>query len=96
MSFGERGQIFALVINHPIFPATENNANPFEGQPSHRRVVPLAPLPLLLIVAARPLRVGNGMTGPLVKALPQNFGQAQRKWIHFFFPLRSVTGAIPL
>jgi len=61
------------------------------------RVVPLAPLPLLLIVASRPWRVSDGMPRPLVKALPQKkLRTAQRKCIHFVFPLRSVTGAIPL
>lgn len=86
VSFGERHQIPALVISHPIFPATENNANPFKRQPSHRCVVPLAPLPLLSIVTSRPLRVGNRMTGPFVKTLPHKLRTSPAKMYPLLFP----------
>src|SRR5262249_53837492 len=64
----------------------ENDANPFKGQPSHGRVVPLAPLPLLSIVTSRPLRVGNRMTGPFVKTLPHKLRTSPAKMYPLLFP----------
>ena len=93
--FGERGQISALVISDPIFPATENDANPFEGQPSHHRVVPLASLPLLLIVASRPSRVSDGMPRPLVKAPPQKLRTGPAKMYPLLFPTPFCHGRDP-
>ena len=75
-----------FVISHPIFRAAENDANPFEGQPSHRRVVSLASLPLLLIVASRPWRVSDGMPRPLVKALPQKLRTGPTKMYPLLVP----------
>ena len=60
---------------------------------SHRRVVPLATLPLLLISNSH--REWDN-DRPIVKTLPHKLQQAQRKCTHFFFPLRFITGAIRL
>jgi hypothetical protein len=49
---GQCRQILVLVIGYAIFPAAKYDANPFEGQGSHRSVVVVAPLPLLLVIGA--------------------------------------------
>ena len=44
---------------------------PFEGQGSHRSMVILTTLALLLVIGTRPNRLGNRVSRPFVKTLPQ-------------------------
>ncbi len=49
-------------------------------------MMPLASLPLLLIIAARPWRVSNRMSRPFVKALPQKLRTGPTKMDPLLFP----------
>src|SRR6266571_8645260 len=51
--------------------AAKNDANPFKGKRPHRGKVPLTPLSLQLVVGARPIRLRDRVSSPLVKALAQ-------------------------
>jgi len=55
-------QISVLIVGHPVFPAPEYDANPFERQRSHGGVMSLAAVAELLVIASCPhgLRDSNG------------------------------------
>src|ERR1700737_1178271 len=66
-SLGQCRQILVLVIRYAILPAAKHDANPFEGQSSHRSMVVLAPLALLLVIGPGPQRLRNRVSRPFVK-----------------------------
>ena len=66
----ERGQVRVFIVSNSVLPATKYDADPFESPGSHGLMVGMALTMLLLVVHARPLRLGDRMTRPFVKALP--------------------------
>ena len=52
-------QIFIFVINNPVLPTTEYDANPLERQRSYGGVMILTSCALLLVVGAGPFRFGD-------------------------------------
>ena len=66
----ERGQVRVFIVSNSVLPATKYDADPFESQGSHGLMVGIALTTLFLVVRSRPLRLGDGMTRPFVKALP--------------------------
>src|ERR1700730_1625143 len=58
-------------------------------------MVPLAPATLQLVVGARPLRLGNGKGGPLVKALPYELRTSKAEMYPTAFPTALRHGCDP-
>src|SRR5262245_21155314 len=73
-TLGQFRRVQMLIVGHAVLPTAEENPHPFESQAAHRGVVPVAALPLLLIVSARPWRKGYRVSGPLMEALPRKLG----------------------
>jgi len=69
-ALNERGQVRVFIVSNSVLPATKYDADPFESQGSHGLMVGIALTTLLLVVRSRPLRLGDRMTRPFVKALP--------------------------
>src|SRR4029077_17625918 len=79
-------QIFALVIRNSLFPAAKDYANPFERQSAHCPMVVHAFAALLPVIGSRPHRVADGVTGPFMKALPQELGAGPARMDPLLFP----------
>src|ERR1043166_6522930 len=71
----ERAAIARLVIGGAVLPAPPDDAEPLEGQGSHRGVMPLPPPALQRVVAARPPRIPDGVVGELVDRLGHEGGR---------------------
>jgi hypothetical protein len=69
-ALNERGQVRVFIVRNSVLPATKYDADPFESQGSHGLMVGIALATLLLVVRSCPLRLGDRMTRPFVKALP--------------------------
>ena len=82
----ERSQVRVLIIGHTVLPATKYDANPFESQCSHGRMVGIALTALLLVVNSCPFRLDDGMTCPFMKALPQKLRAGPTEMYPLPFP----------
>src|SRR5215469_12053275 len=94
-SSGQCRQIFVFVIRYAILPAAKHDANPFEGQGSHRGMVVLAALALLPVIGAGPRRLRNRVSCPFVKTLPQKLGTGPAEMHPFLLPTRLRHGCDP-
>src|SRR3972149_4159783 len=63
-----------FVVRGVVFPATIQNADPFEGQGAHGGVMAFAFGALVLVVGTRPLGEADGVRRPLVKGLSLELG----------------------
>ncbi len=77
MEGGENGtvffksfQVFIVLIRSLIFPTSEENANPFEGQSANDGVILFAFGPIVIDVIASPLAAANREAGKFMKGLP--------------------------
>jgi hypothetical protein len=57
-----------FIVSTSVLPTTKYNADPFESQGPHGLMVGIAFTALLLVVRSRPLRLGDRMTRPFMKA----------------------------
>jgi hypothetical protein len=76
---GQGRQISVLVVRRTVLPAAKHDANPFESQGSHRGMVILTTLALLLVIGTRPNRLRNRVSRPFVKTLAQKLGTRPAK-----------------
>jgi hypothetical protein len=84
MEGGENGtvffksfHVFLVVIRSLIFPASEENANPFEGQIANDGVIFFAFGLVVIDVIASPLAAANREAGKFMKGLPVKLGARQ-------------------
>jgi hypothetical protein len=82
----ERSQVRVLIVGNSVLPATKYDADPFESQCSHGRMVGVALTALLLVVNSCPFRLDDGMTRPFMKALPQKLGAGPTEMYPLPFP----------
>ena len=73
-SFLEVVHVFGLVVRRAIFPASEKDPNPFEGQGTNDRVKFFAFARVVLNIVASPLALGEREAGKFVEGLPVKFG----------------------
>src|ERR1035438_10150400 len=94
-AFFKSFHVFIVVIRSLIFPASEENANPFNGQSANDGVVFFAFGRVVIEVIASPLAVADRKTGKFMKGLPVEFRAGHTKMNHLYRPLLFVTGANP-
>ena len=67
-------QVGSLIVGGSCLPAPEEDANPFERQGTHGRLVILASFDLGVVVRLGPCRPSEGVSGELNKALSRELG----------------------
>ncbi len=72
--FLEDFHVFGVVVRRPVFPAPEEDPNPFKGQSSNDGVIFFAFGSVVIDVVASPLAAGYGEPSELMKALPLKLG----------------------
>ena len=65
--------VLRVIVGRAGFPATEEDANPFEGKRANNGVIFFAPACMVVNIVAGPLAVGQRLAGKLVKGLSQEF-----------------------
>src|SRR5437879_6027071 len=67
----------SFIVQRSIFPATKDNADPFERQCAYGGIMGFSALPLVVVVSPSPNRSEDGLTSELVKGLTQELRTSQ-------------------
>src|SRR5438132_1043039 len=67
----------SFIVQRSIFPATKDNADPFERQGAYGGMMGFSALPLVVVVSPSPNRSEDGLTSELVKGLTQELRTSQ-------------------
>ena len=84
-SFLEVVHVLGLVVRRAIFPAPEEDPNPFEGQGANDRVKFFTFRRVVIDIVARPLATADREAGKFVESLPVKFGAGLPKIDHSGF-----------
>src|SRR2546430_8273802 len=80
--FLECFHVLHVVVRRPIFPASEEDPNPFEGQGTNDRVKFFTFGCVVIDIVASPLALGDREAGKLVERLPGKFWAGVAKINH--------------
>src|SRR6266702_1758370 len=83
--FLEYFHVLHVVVRRPIFPASEEDPNPFEGQGTNDRVKFFTFGCVVIDIVASPLALGKREAGKFVERLPVKFGAGVPKINHSGF-----------